>query len=845
MSRPPIHRRPPSPRGDPATPGTGYFDPDFAALVALAETVARDGPGLVIPPKGRGLARTLIELPAVLAHLLGAHQSLYAREAFIATAQLPDSLTRHARKLAYEPDAGVAATGLAAFTAKPGLAGTLHAGFGLQSTPKGEVKAQAYETLEPLELNAAWNALRPADAMVPTPMVFAGGLIELPLASRHGLDRDAVVLLEGQDRAAVLRVDDPLDDAPTPRIRLRRIGGPLNETWPVVAAGYRLHSKPASTARVFGANANPTLFPPERLARPTLYAEPTSTTQGLTTWGYILPAGATPTIAFRLHLESEVEISSLGALVALVRPGSAEILRVSSVDTYPVIFRRGKLETTPVVSVSGQGAATTVTVNSTTQVVTADTGGRVTALMLAYPFTGSLRPFGTLPVNDTLLTNWAETVAVAPLSPNPAPLGTEVPLAEDLSTMRPGRTVILRHTSNGAALAATLARLQAPVAPGAPWTVTLVPAAGASIPADFTRSSVEILANVARVSHGEAKVEVVGGSDGVTPHQSFALKGTPVTRLPGAVGAEIALSVRVGGVLWELREDFHAAGPDTPALRADTDAGGTVTLRFGGEGRGAVPPAGRRSIEAAYREGLGRIGDIEAGRLVRIRKASPLIDAVTNPLPVRGGTDPASTDDLVRQATRPVRLFDRAVSVADHADLALLFPGVVRAAARWTGYALEVTAADATGAGIADRAALRAFLDARRDTTLPLLLLDPQPVDVSIALRVERSAAHLADAVRLAVQEALLGEGPPPGLFAFASRALSAPQSLSGLYACLRPLAGVTGLEATRFALAPDSGVADILHATDRQWLRLRPSALNITIVEPGLLTQDIQGGRP
>ena len=164
-------------------------------------------------------------------------------------------------------------------------------------------------------------------------------------------------------------------------------------------------------------------------------------------------------------------------------------------------------------------------------------------------------------------------------------------------------------------------------------------------------------------------------------------------------------------------------------------------------------------------------------------------------------------------------------------------PGLARVAVPAT--------ADATGAGIADRAALRAFLDARRDTTLPLLLLDPQPEDVSIALRVERSAAHLADAVRLAVQEALLGEGPPPGLFAFASRALSEPQSLSGLYARLRPLAGVTGLEATRFALAPASGVADILNATDRQWLRLLPSALDITIVEPGLLTQDIQGGRP
>jgi predicted phage baseplate assembly protein len=411
--------------------------------------------------------------------------------------------------------------------------------------------------------------------------------------------------------------------------------------------------------------------------------------------------------------------------------------------------------------------------------------------------------------------------------------------------MRPGRTVILRHVASGTALAATLARLQAPAGPGAPWAVTLAPAEGAAIPADFTRSTVEILGNVARVSHGEATTEIVGGSDGVTPHQRFTLKGAPVTRLPGAMGAEIALSVRVGGVLWDLREDFHETDADTRALRAETDAEGSVTLHFGGEGRGAVPPAGRRSIEASYREGLGRIGDIEAGRLVRIRKASPLLDTVTNPLPVRGGADPASADDLVQQATRPARLFDRAVSVADHADLALLFPGVVRAAARWTGQAIAVTAADATGAGIADLAALRAFLDARRDTGLPLLLLDPQAVDIAITLRVERDAAYLADAVRLGVQEALLGAGPPPGLFTFAGRALSAPQSLSGLYARLRPLPGVTGLEATRFALAPATGVADILHATDRQWLRLLSASLDVTIVEPGLLTQDLQGGQP
>ena len=139
MSRPPIHRRTASPRGiahpDPAA--ARYFGPGFSELVEIAERLAREKHGLEIPEKGRGLARTLVEIPALLAHILGEHQSLYAREAFLGTARLSDSLARHARKLAYTPDAGVAATGLAAFTVKAGLAGELPTAFALKSAPKG------------------------------------------------------------------------------------------------------------------------------------------------------------------------------------------------------------------------------------------------------------------------------------------------------------------------------------------------------------------------------------------------------------------------------------------------------------------------------------------------------------------------------------------------------------------------------------------------------------------------------------------------------------------------------------------------------------------------------------
>lgn len=139
MSRPPFRRDLTSPRGiDPETGRGRYFGPCFADLVALADTLARERHGLEIPDRTRGLARSMVEVPALFAHTLGEHQSHYAEEAFLATARRSDSLVAHARRLAYTPDHGIAATGLATFTVKPGLRGTVPVNFALQSEPEGE-----------------------------------------------------------------------------------------------------------------------------------------------------------------------------------------------------------------------------------------------------------------------------------------------------------------------------------------------------------------------------------------------------------------------------------------------------------------------------------------------------------------------------------------------------------------------------------------------------------------------------------------------------------------------------------------------------------------------------------
>src|SRR5262249_25620546 len=124
MSRPPR----PNYRNSPAVEQPGRFDYlplEFADFADIATGLAREEAGVVLPAGDSDVTRSLIEMPALLAHVLAAYQDLFARESFLATAQTARGLIRHARRLAYEPDGGLAATGYVRFFVKEGLAGTV------------------------------------------------------------------------------------------------------------------------------------------------------------------------------------------------------------------------------------------------------------------------------------------------------------------------------------------------------------------------------------------------------------------------------------------------------------------------------------------------------------------------------------------------------------------------------------------------------------------------------------------------------------------------------------------------------------------------------------------------
>lgn len=839
MSRPP---RPPyatSPSGEqPGHPDRlDYLPLEFADFLDLEIELAEREAGVALPGGDGDMTLTALELPALLAHILGAYQDLYTTEAFLSTAATAKSLVRHARRLAYEPDAGLAATGYEVLTIGNGLKGTVPAGFAFASSPLGDVKGQIYENLASLDVDAGWNDMRPTEAAVGTDLPLAASNLTVALEGT-GLDLSSgeVVLLEGQGHRLPFRIEEVEtedEDAGMTRLSLRLMAGftgglPTSDP----AAPYRLLAKPELEIGTFGSNADPVLFPPNQLAAVSNYSDPADPV--LVSWGYIdpeLPSAAPPNFGDELYLERDVDEPLVGQWVIVTNylDTGTTVLRITGARPLSVAFRRG--ETIPSVTVDYD--ADPPVASATTEVLKTHIADTVTALALEDTGGTAVNwsTIGTFPTDSRILTGWRDAHTVLAEVPNPAPVTQRLEIAADLDGMRPGRKMIFASLDETRIWPVELTsfeqmaddlpliRWQPEWPEGEPWAL-----------GDF-----KIFGNVARISHGETVEEILGSSDGVTPYQHYPLKKAPVTQVPGADGGEPALEVRVNGVAWTQVEDFHGLEPEDRVYRIEIDEHQAMVVIFGGEGKGAIPPSGKRNITVIYRVDLGTRGNAAEGRVSRIPKSTPVLEQAINLTPIGGGAEPAAAADIRTQATRFIRTFDRAVSVTDYADLALLFPGVARAAARWIdGRGIELVVATAAGDTIEATDALRAFMDARRDTTVALSIENPQAVDLVLHLEIKVDPAYLNEIVKLAVQDVLYGEAEPgsgrPGLFAFAARDFGQAAFLSQLYEAVAAVEGVARVTVTRFDLPSGTDVSDTILATPRQWLKLNPENCEIAV---------------
>ncbi|HEY5880203.1 MAG TPA: hypothetical protein VIU11_14935 [Nakamurella sp.] len=837
--------RPPNPHSAAST-GRGqtgdrarleYLPLEFADLLALQEDLAdtRLGRPPAAPDDGgeeADVTRTFMELSALVGHVLSVYQRQQAAEAFIGTAQAPSSLVRHARRLAYDPDPGLAASGHVVLFAKENVSGTVAAGLALASVPLGESKAEDFQTRDDVLVDAALNELVPRRAQ--RAVVIADTARELRVQGvGHRVQAGDRVALVGQHWRGFI-VAQAIEDG-AGQVTIVTLDRAVGAVIDVAAASDPplLLAHPERILRPFGVAADPALFPPASIKGAT-GTEPATFPKY---WYEVQRADGGGYDAADIYLSEQVADPLIGGYLLRATGGTLAVLKVTAENVAAVTLRRQvevqfTTQTVKLTPIAGGGFTTTL-IPATGKLIVAGHFSATGTAIRVVDQDGAPSPRAAQPIPAEWLAGWATEMPLAATAPNPSAVTQPLELTGLLPALTPGRPVVFRNRAGTAAqvIAIRRAELNADEAVTRIWwdPVTPTPEAG------WRLDDVTILGNVARVSHGRTVSQTLGGSDGVSAFQSFVLGQSPLTVLPGVAGGEPELEVRVDDVRWDRVVDFASSGPDDRHYRSVTDEIFVTTVVFGDGRTGAVPPSGSKNISATYRVGLGSVGNVESPRLSRLKRAHPLLDRVLNVTSISGGTEPADPAAVRTQATRWIRTFDRAVSVSDLADLALTMPGIARAAARWDpirGAVLVV--ATAAGEAPPDLAVVRAFLDARRDATLRLELDGPHPREVYLGVEVDPDPAFLVEVVKDGVRQALHGDRPDaPGLFTFPARGLGQPGYLSEVYARVESVTGVVGGTVTGFYSRDGAGVVDVIPADVDEWLRLRPQDLALSISTP------------
>lgn len=160
------------------------------------------------------------------------------------------------------------------------------------------------------------------------------------------------------------------------------------------------------------------------------------------------------------------------------------------------------------------------------------------------------------------------------------------------------------------------------------------------------------------------------GDDWQTAVQGVPAQDLRLERDPRDLTTPTAVWVR-----WQARPHLYASGAGDRHYTIDHATG---TMRFGGEGYGAIPPAGAR-IVMSFATGGGLAGNVPAGTMRELRSGVGYVETVFNPLAASGGAAMESVAAGRERATRRLRHRDRAVSAEDYEWLAReASPEVVR-----------------------------------------------------------------------------------------------------------------------------------------------------------------------
>ena len=276
--------------------------------------------------------------------------------------------------------------------------------------------------------------------------------------------------------------------------------------------------------------------------------------------------------------------------------------------------------------------------------------------------------------------------------------------------------------------------------------------------------------NLLSVSRGKTvSKEVLGSGNATLAGQDFTLQNAPVTYLqdPASISGDnysSTVKVWVNGVKWTEVQSFYGQSYDSQIFVTREDDSGATHVVFGDGVYGSRLPTGANNVVASYRYGSGAAASA-AGALTVVLKPQPGLRSIVNPVAMGGGSDPDPPAKIRQFAPRSILTFGRAVSADDFQVIAAQAPGVTRAAAAFGFDPIEqqprvtVWVGDDDSAVKTATAAIAAAADPNR---LPSVSLAAQ-IKITLSLSIVVGPKYQSATVQAAVYSALLD--PDTGLF--------------------------------------------------------------------------------
>ncbi len=324
----------------------------------------------------------------------------------------------------------------------------------------------------------------------------------------------------------------------------------------------------------------------------------------------------------------------------------------------------------------------------------------------------------------------------------------------------------------------------------------------------YRRDTITIYGNVLKATHGETRKETLGSGDATQPFQAFPLKQPPLTFVasPTPAGAESTLKVYVNEVQWHEADSLAELSATDRRFITQIDDDGKTTVIFGNGRQGARLPTGIENIQARYRNGIGKGGNVRAEQISQLMSKPLGVKGVVNPLPASGGADRESQDTARKNAPLTVTALDRLVSISDYADFARTFAGIGKSVAtritdgkrEW----VHVTIAGADDIRIDQTSDLyRNLLQALHDygdLHLPVMLQVRELLLLVISARVRILPDYQWEPVAQAMRASLLDA------FSFERRELGQDVLLSEVIAVMQSIPGVVYVDIDAFGVVPE-----------------------------------------